>query len=212
MNGRSAATVAVTVLLLSASAAFLVGLPRVEGQAFLSTSASLNVSAVANYGFQPDTFENVPTGATITVTFTDDDVLQHSFVLVGWADHQIPNSDTDSQLAQVLAAYPPLDYGLVNGKGDLNITSFQSPATPGWYEFVCNVTGHFELGMYGFIAFGENLPTNLTLPHSSALVGSTFGPLDFAAIGGAVLVALVVIYLVWRRRVPSQRPPSGGGR
>jgi plastocyanin len=174
-----------------------------------STSSSLNVTAVANYGFQPDTFENVPTNATITVTFTDDDVLQHSFAIVGWADHQIPNSDSDSQLGQVLATYPPLDYALVNGKGDVNITSFHSPATPGWYEFVCNVTGHFQLGMYGFIAFGENLPTNLTLPTRTGLGGSTFNALDYAATGGAALVALVVIYLVWRHRVPPRKSPPG---
>lgn len=98
---------------------------------------------------------------------------------------------------------------MVNVLGDRSVGAFQSPATPGWYEFVCNVSGHFQNGMYGFIAFGENLPSNLTVPSRVGLGGGSISPID-AAVIGAVLLVLVLSFVVWwrRRSAPRMPPPT----
>lgn len=172
----------------------------------VSPTGSINVTAVSDYGFQPDTFQNVPTNATITVTFSDDDVLPHSFLIVSREGYQIPNNYTTSQLNQFVATYPPLYYTALSGGGQMSVHTFHSPDTPGWYEFVCNVTGHFQFGMYGFVAFGENLPTNLILPSHGSSGPRPLSALDLGAVGGSVVVALLLIYFVWRRRTAARRP------
>ena len=171
------------------------------------TSSYLFENATSNYGFAPDTFANVPTNVSITVEFHDQDVLPHAFVILNREGYQIPRSDTDSELASLIAKYSTLDYGLVEARGDTNLTTFLSPAVPGWYEFVCNVTGHFAMGMYGFIAFGESLPDNLTLPNHASPAGGS-NPLGVAILGSGVVVILAVILVLWRRSSSHRRPPA----
>ena len=177
-----------------------------------ATTVSINVTAVSDYGFQPDTFQNVPVNTTITVTFSDADVLPHSFLIVSREGFQIPTNYTTSQLNQLIAEYPPLYYAALSGEGQTSVHTFRSPAMPGWYEFVCNVTGHFQFGMYGFIAFGENLPTNLTLPSHGNAGPRPLSALDLGAIGAIVIVAVLAIYLVARRRSGGHRPPPSRPR
>jgi len=171
----------------------------------------LNISAVPDYGYQPATLEQVPVGASIQVKFTDDDVLQHSFTISSRQGFVIPTSYTPQQLTHFFAEYPPLISLLVNYSGAQSFGTFPSPATPGWYEFVCNVSGHFENGMYGFIAFGENLPTNLTPPSRTGVGGSGVNPVDVVVI--VVVIGLIALGLVlWsrertRRLRASSRPP-----
>ncbi|MGA8604092.1 MAG: sulfocyanin-like copper-binding protein [Thermoplasmata archaeon] len=171
-----------------------------------AATGSIQVAATKDYGYQPGTFQQVPTNATITVTFTDDDVLQHSFVIASREGFVIPTGDTDTQLAQFFATYPALYYSVVNALGDQAVGTFHSPSAPGWYEFVCNVSGHFENGMYGFVAFGENLPSNLTPPSRVGVGGSNLSPLDEAAIAGFV-VALALVIVVWRRHRTAPKVP-----
>ncbi|HKN06760.1 MAG TPA: sulfocyanin-like copper-binding protein, partial [Thermoplasmata archaeon] len=172
-----------------------------------AATGSITVAATKDYGYQPGTFQQVPTNATIAVTFTDDDVLQHSFVISSREGFVIPTGYTDTQLAQLFATYPALYYSIVNAQGDQAVGSFHSPATPGWYEFVCNVTGHFQNGMYGFIAFGENLPSNLTPPSRVGIGGVNLSPLDEAAIG-ALVIGVVLGVLLWRRHRAGPKVPS----
>lgn len=168
---------------------------------------SISVTAVKNYGYQPDFFQQVPTNATITVTFHDDDVLQHSFNISSREGYVIPDNDSAAQLNALFAKYPALYAATVNGYGDTSVGSFTSPSSPGWYEFVCNVTGHFQLGMFGFIAFGEDLPSNLTPPSHSGLGGPTLGSGIIALGGVVVILAAVVGLFLWRRRRLSYRLP-----
>ena len=77
------------------------------------------------------------------------------------------------------------------------------------YEFVCTEPGHFTNGMYGFIAFGENLPGNLTVSATSTDPGAAV----FIIVGtivSLVVIALVLGFVVGRRRgsvyeMPPQR-------
>jgi len=170
-----------------------------------AATGSIVVSATSDYGYQPDTFEQVPINATITVTFTDDDPsgMQHSFNLSSREGFVIPTTYSAAQLDQLFKTYPTQYSSLVNYTGDQVVGTFHSPATPGWYEFVCNVSGHFQNGMYGFVAFGENLPANLTHPSRVGL-GGGLDPFD-AGLAGVLVLAVVLAMVVLRRRRPPPR-------
>ncbi|HYA58498.1 MAG TPA: sulfocyanin-like copper-binding protein [Thermoplasmata archaeon] len=172
----------------------------------------LNVSAVADYGYLPETFQQVPLNATIVVTFTDEDPVDmaHSFNISNVEGFEIPNDYTAAQLNHLFGVYGTMYAAYDDGLGDVSVGRFHSPPTPGWYEFVCNVSGHFQQGMYGFIAFGENLPGNLTLPSRVGLGGNhlSFNPGDAAVIGGLAVV-VVLGYVVWSRLMrQARRPPE----
>jgi len=181
--------------------------PRIGVGTTPTATGSVSVMATADYQYQPDTFEQVPINATISVTFTDADVLAHSFTISSREGFVIPTSYKNAQLEQLFTTYPALYSSFVNSSGDQSAGSFHSPPAPGWYEFVCNVSGHFQDGMYGFIAFGENLPSNLTAPGRVGLGGTQVTPLDAVLIGGTVVV-LVLGIAYWRRRRMPSAPPS----
>lgn len=213
---RWTVAVLVGVLLLSPAlgSAGAGTLPRGDvgpGPSAAGGSWSLTIAAVGTYGYQPDTFSNVPLSANVTVTFTDETELQHSFNISSREGFEIPRNWSAAQLNQLFSEYPPLYAATVYTEGDVSVGNFTSPATPGWYEFICNVTGHFTEGMYGFIAFGESLPSNLTLPNLSSSGGPSIGSALIAGIGVVLIVAVLVVVLIWRRRrsvyrLPPDRP------
>jgi plastocyanin len=171
-------------------------------------TASITVTATADYGYQPDTFQQIPVDANISVTFSDMDVLPHSFTISSREGFVIPTTDTPTQLSALFTAYPAIYSVLLGGMGDQYVGTFQSPAAPGWYEFVCNVSGHFQDGMYGFIAFGESLPSNLTPPTRTGLGGASITPLQ-AGIVGVVVVVVILGMIYWiTRRAPPRYPSS----
>jgi plastocyanin len=171
------------------------------------TSDSLAVAATKDYGYSPPTFEQVPTNATINVTFTDDSNLPHTFTIIGKEGWVVPGTISATDFSNlVFGQSPPVMFNLnVTAMGDVAMGSFQSRG-PGWYEFVCTTSGHFQSGMYGFIAFGENLPANLT-PNSRVGVGGGNIGLIEAASAGAVLVVILIGVVVWRRRRRGHRTP-----
>ncbi len=162
-------------------------------------SASVSIDAVSNFGYVPDTVGNLPLSATITVTFTDEDVLPHTFNISSREGFQIPNNYTADQLNRLFSEYPALYATSVGYQGDVSVGNFTSPSTPGWYEFVCNESGHFTEGMYGFIAFGEPVPSNLTPPHHGSEIPTTGSPI-VAVVGGLLIVGILAGVLIWRRR------------
>lgn len=162
-------------------------------------SASIAVAAVSNFGYQPDAIGDVPLNATITVTFTDDDVLPHSFNISSREGFQIPNDYTAAQLNQLFDQYHALYAAEVGYEGDVSVGNFTSPSVPGWYEFICNESGHFSEGMYGFIAFGEPVPSNLT-QHGTGSEVPTAGSAVVAIGGAVIIVAVLLAVVIWRRR------------
>ena len=181
------------------------------GPTAAATTFTLSVTATGDYGYQPDAFQQVPTNATVSVTFTDDSELAHTFTIIGVEGWVIPSSFSPTQIDNL--AYgdtpPPLFNANVTGSGDVATGSFESPAD-GWYEFVCTVSGHFQNGMYGFIAFGENLPSNLTSPARVEIGGATIGPVQAAA-AAAVVLAGGLVYFFWRRRRSKAAPAFSAG-
>ncbi len=213
MSGRNSlgrvAVLAIAVLVMGGAAATPLTPAHEPGPSAIRSTGtySINVTAVVDYGYQPDTLEQVPTNATIVVTFIDADTLPHSFTIWSRAGVVIPVTDTPSQLTQLLTTYPPLFSDLLNGSGEHFTGTFRSPVAPGWYEFVCNVSGHFQNGMYGFIAFGENLPSNLTTPSRTGVGVASSNPGLVVAIGVLVVIALAFGYVVWRQRRAAYRMP-----
>jgi plastocyanin len=170
-----------------------------------ATGSTLAVTASTGYLFTPSLMGNVPLGTSIVVTFTDGDSEDHTFTIASRQGWVIPNTYTEGQLDSFLTQYPPL-FNINGTAASQAISNFTSPATPGWYEFVCTEAGHFELGMYGFIAFGEPLPANLT-------VGATPdgpGAAVFIIVGTIValtVIAIVLGFVVGRRRGSSEEMP-----
>jgi uncharacterized cupredoxin-like copper-binding protein len=162
----------------------------------VSASGSIAVTTSAPFMFNPNAFEMVPTNATISVTVTDADTLAHTFSILKLEGTVLPFPSAD--IPAYFAKYGALFTANVTGSGDVATGTFTSPGV-GWYEFVCQEPGHFASGMYGFIAFGENLPGNLTV--STAPTGP--GAAVFIIIGtivSLVVIAIVLGFVVGKRR------------
>lgn len=179
----------------------------------VDTSGTVQVTAESGFSFTPNNFNQVPTNTTITVTFTDNDALDHTFTIIGRQGWVIPSSISEDQFDSLVFGSSPrvlfnANATAVGNPGDQVTLSFTSPGV-GWYEFVCTEAGHFQNGMYGFIAFGENLPANLTVVAASTNPGIAV----FIIVGtivALVVIAIVLGFVVGRRRgdvyeMPPQR-------
>ena len=201
MWGQGVVATCAVLLLLTGGVAGLSSSRAPQSSTFSGASGAIVVNATGDYGYQPADFQRVPTQANITVTFTDDSVLSHSFTISSREGVVIPVTDTPTQLNDYFVTYPPLLSIWANTSGAQTVATFHSPAIPGWYEFVCLVSGHFQMGMYGFIAFGENLPSNLTAHPRVGLGGALTLPTE-AVIGGSLAALAVAGVLLWRRSHP----------
>ena len=175
-------------------------------------TGAFSVTAVSGFSFTPNSFQQLPTGANITVTFTDNDAIDHTFTIIGKQGWVIPSSYSSGQIESLAygdapkALFPGLNASAVGKPGDQLTGTFTSPSTPGWYEFVCTEPGHFQNGMYGFIAFGMNLPGNLTVSSAS----TDPGPAVFIIVGTIValtVIALVLGFVIGRRRGATYEMP-----
>jgi plastocyanin len=189
---RTFVVVGVALLLLT-GAFYGLGSARASAGPVIDSSSSLAVSAVNGFGFSPNTIEQLPTNTTITLTFSNVDTSgsAHTFTIIGRQGWVIPSTYTPEQLTSLAygSQYPHIVNANSSGTGNTNVTTFQAPG-PGWYEFVCTEGGHFQSGMYGFIAFGMNLPSNLTV------IAPNTGPGEAVFIIIGTIVALTVIALV----------------
>lgn len=162
-------------------------------------ATSFSVTAVSGFSFTPNSFQNLATNTTITVTFTDADTLAHTFTILGRQGWVIPTGSESAELLKY--AWQSGTVPLANIQLNPSTTTtgtFHAPGV-GWYEFFCNETGHFKSGMYGFLAFGEALPGNLTVTTPDTGPGAAV----FIIVGtivSLVIIALVLGFVVGRRR------------
>jgi plastocyanin len=187
--------VVASLALLFASMAGLGAVESARAQGVqVDSSGYLNVTAAYPFKFVPNSYEQLPTNATINVAFTDADTAPHTFTILDRQGWVIPAS---ADLSVLFSTYGTL-VG-INASGSGTFThSFTSPG-PGWYEFVCLEPGHFTSGMYGFIAFGMNLPGNLTVSAASTAPGAAVF-IIVGTIASLVVIALVLGFVVGRRR------------
>lgn len=171
-------------------------------------ATTVDVTATTTFSYTPNTFEQVATNTNVTVSLTDAGSIAHSFTIIGREGWVIPSSISETDFENLVYGNAPADLFNINisSVGSQSGT-FPAPG-PGWYEFVCTEPGHFAEGMYGFIAFGMNLPSNLTV--SSGLPGP--GAALFIIIGtivSLVVIALVLGFVVGRRQgAMHEMPPE----
>jgi uncharacterized cupredoxin-like copper-binding protein len=174
-----------------------------------AVTSSVDVTATATgFSFTPNEFQDVATNSTIYVNFTDASSVAHTFTIIGKEGWVIPSSITETAFGQLVFGKTPAAVFNLNASGVGTVPgSFKSPG-PGWYEFVCTEPGHFGLGMYGFIAFGMNLPANLTVSAASEAPGAAL----FIIIGTIVtlvVIALVLGFVAGRRKgAQHEMPPE----
>ncbi len=218
---------AIVIVLASFGWAAATHVPAASARSAASATY-LNVTATNSYSFVVQstgsaTVGNVPLNTNLTVEFTDAAAVGHTFTILKWQGHEVPSSAQPTDITNLAYGNGTnegnlVDVVIASGPGSASKT-FTSPSSPGWYEFLCTVSGHFSLGMYGFIAFGEPVPANLTVSGPSTGVG-----LPVYIIVGTIVtltvIAIVLGFVVGRRhgsehemppeRVGYPEPPSGG--
>lgn len=199
-------------LAILVSGFIVVGLPfaRAAPQHVQVSAHNLNVTGVS-YSFTPDLVNNLSMSTNYFVNFTDSDTAgaAHTFTILGWEGVVIPSSWGATQLSGLAygRAHPYIANINASGAGTY-AGNFTSPASPGWYEFVCTEGGHFQLGMFGFISFGEALPANLTVTAPATGAGLAV----FIIVGTIVtltVIAIVLGFVVGRREgAQFEMPPE----
>jgi len=170
--------------------------------------SSIYVANTADYVYAPDTFENLPTYTNITVTFVMNvsEYDTHTFTIIGEEGVQLPLDTSQQEIDELSFGHSPAPLFNLNVSypDDIrSVGSFESPG-PGWYEFLCSQWGHFANGMYGFIAFGMSLPTNLTLPQVRTSIGANLNFNATEAVVVGALVAVAAVGYVMLRRLQSR--------
>jgi plastocyanin len=212
MTGRNIARnvtafAVVAILVVGGASLLVVTAPaRASSAVTNASSGAFSVTAVTGFAFTPDTIQQLPTGTNISVTFTDGDTIAHTFSILNRQGVVIPPSTDSGALEQLFTTYGALFSHNLTSQGAYFTGNFTAPASPGWYEFVCLEPGHFESGMYGFIAFGMNLPGNLTVSSPDTNPGLPV----FIIVGtivGLVVIAIVLGFVYGRRRGSTYEMP-----
>ena len=215
---RSRALLAVTLagaLILGGTITLASGRVAIAGAVVVTTGENISETASQPYHFDTCAFEMLPLGTMIGLTFFDADMgSAHTFTILDHANYLIPTSDSPLELDQLLGTYHTLvnttaqPAGWGNNSSTPFVVTFKSPSTASWYEFVCWEEDHFQSGMYGFIAFGEDLPS--TLSCGSGTPGA--GLAVFIIVGTIVtltVLAIVLGFVVGRRKgAEHEMPPE----
>ncbi|MFZ0699312.1 MAG: hypothetical protein WAN74_03875 [Thermoplasmata archaeon] len=166
---------------------------------------SYTVTAVPGYAFQESTTELQP-NTTVSISFVNADVIAHTYTLIAVQGKVIPTSYSPSQLATYESQWGAIVWINATGTGTYPAT-FQAPAI-GWYEFVCMEPGHFQQAMYGFIAFGMSLPSNLTVTSPNVGAGWPVYVIT-ATIVSLVIITIVLGFVVGGRKgAKHEMPPE----
>ena len=98
---------------------------------------SLSFSGFDEFRYDP-TSATVPSGAQVTVNFTNEGALEHDWMLVA------EGTDVNALTAE-MAVSPEAHSGVI-ASGESNTFTFTAPAA-GNYQIVCTVAGHAPAGM-----------------------------------------------------------------
>jgi uncharacterized cupredoxin-like copper-binding protein len=123
-------------LILGLVLVFSLGLSACASSGSGNSGNTLNVT-MTDFKFTPDTY-TVSAGQTVTVNLKNTASVAHTWTLMS---KPITGSYTDADQSDVL-----FTSGLVEPNTSKTVT-FTAPSTPGDYQVICTVPGHFEAGM-----------------------------------------------------------------
>jgi plastocyanin len=184
-------------------------------EAHAAATDSITITVSSAFAFDPSSFEVNP-GDTVTLTVEQLGDVQHTFTLSSVANFSFTNSNSTADLTSFFAAHPPLAYFQINATpGEKQTVTFKAPPL-GVYEYVCEVPGHFQLGMWGDMGSGVAVgpPPAPTIP--VVLYVITGG------IAGLVVLAVILGFVVGKREgakhempperlgYPEPKPPAPG--
>jgi uncharacterized cupredoxin-like copper-binding protein len=104
------------------------------------SSNTLNV-AMTDFKFDPSSL-TVAAGKPVTINIKNNGSVQHNFTVMS---KPVNGSYSDADKANVLFTSEVVD------PGSSKTVNFTAPATPGDYQVICTVPGHFEAGMVGHL-------------------------------------------------------------
>ena len=140
---------------------------------------------------------------TLDVKVTNQGNFEHTFTVARQTNVTVPPS-----FGTYFATFPPLGNATVNASaGAFSWANFSVPA-PGKYMYICEVSGHYASGMYGFLYVGVAPPPVPPAP-STAIVET------WILIGSAVLLGiggLLALTAAFSGRFPRQPGTHGGHR
>lgn len=170
-----------------------------------SATQTYQVSAVPGYSFQESTTELQP-NSTVSLSFVNADSISHTYTLIAVQGKVIPTSYSPSQLTTYEQKWGSIVW--VNGTGTGTYPA-TFPAPPkGWYEFVCMESGHFQEGMYGFIAFGEPLPSNLTVTTPNVGAGWPVYVISGTIVSLVIITIVLGFVIGGRKGAKHEMPPE----
>ncbi len=220
---RGALAVAIVLaLVLGGATALATGRIAVASPVATASGGTLYETASAPFNFANRSYNNLPMGVKMNVTFFDaDGASPHTFTLLNFSNFWIANWSTysPSYLDTMVHEHGYL-VSINASQNSYGYASFTTPSTVGYYEFFCWEPGHLQEGMWGIVAFGEPVPSNISLGGGTPGAGLAV----FIIVGTIVtltVLAIVLGFVVGKRRgsefeMPPERlgypePPAAGG-
>lgn len=166
-------------------------------------SLLLSENTTDHYQFIPDELGASPTHypVKLDVLVTNTGSLGHTFTVAPQTNVTL----SPTNFTQYFTAHPPLvSVNVPSGAGSAVWANFTVPA-PGVYQYICEITGHFSNGMFGFLYVGVPVPPP-PVPPSTALIETWV-----LAGSGALLAIGIAIAVVASFTGRFPRPPGSHG-
>lgn len=100
-------------------------------------STTINVT-MTDFAFSPNTF-TVPAGQPITINATNNGASRHTFVIM--------KLGKDVGQSFIAANQADIYWQTFVDAGGNKSDTFTAPSTPGEYQIICDIPGHYEAGM-----------------------------------------------------------------
>ena len=154
-------------------------------------------------GFLPDTLSATPAHypIVIAVLVTNEGTLGHTFTLVPQSNVSL----SPTNYSNYFSAHAPLVNAnvpaLTGGSAWANFTI----SNPGVYEYICEISGHFAAGMFGYLYVGVPVPPPPAAPSTAIVDG-------WVLAGSGILLGIGMVFVgasALTGRFPPRTSPPG---
>jgi uncharacterized cupredoxin-like copper-binding protein len=171
-----------------------------------STAAGLMVSenTTNTPGFVPNALQASPPHfpVTLDVLVTNQGSLGHTFTVVPQSNVSLMPTNYTTYFDD----HPPLSNVNVPANPGGTVWANFTILVPGVYQYICEITGHFAAGMYGFLYVGVPAPAPPPSPSTAIVEG-------WVLVGSGVLLGIGVVIAAAATlvgRFPPRTSPPGG--